>query len=131
MNLISKKYYSSITVIGFAFFIFFLSAIPDLKSGLDTTLDIILRKIAHATEFGVLAYLIFLALANFKLSTKKSLLFALILAFLYAASDEFHQSFVPGREMALIDFLVDATGAILSFYLIFLQQKRKNDMIKT
>ncbi|MCX6811103.1 MAG: VanZ family protein, partial [Candidatus Berkelbacteria bacterium] len=86
---ISKKYYSWLTVIGFAFFIFFLSAIPDLKSGLDTTLDIILRKIAHATEFGMLNYLIFLALANFKFSIKKSLFFALILAFLYAASDEF------------------------------------------
>jgi VanZ family protein len=122
MNLISKKYYSLITVIGFAFFIFFLSTVPDLKSGLDSTLDIILRKIAHATEFGILNYLIFLALANFKLSAKKSLLFALILAFLYAASDEFHQSFVPGREMAGIDFLVDATGATLSFYLIWISR---------
>jgi VanZ family protein len=119
MSLVSKKYYSLITVIGFAFFIFFLSAIPDLKSGLDTTLDIILRKIAHTTEFGILNYLIFLALANFRLSTKKSLLFALILAFLYVLSDEFHQSFVPGREMAFLDFLVDSTGIALSFYLIW------------
>lgn len=129
MNPISKKYYSLITVIGFAFFIFFLSAIPDLKSNLDTTLDIILRKIAHATEFGVLTYLIYLSFIDFKLSAKKSLLLALILAFLYAASDEFHQSFVPGREMALLDFLVDATGASLSFYLILISRlkDRKTD----
>lgn len=122
MNLISKKYYSLITVIGFAFFIFFLSSISELKSGLDTTLDIILRKIAHATEFGILNYLIFLALINFKILTKKSLLFSLIFTLMYAISDEFHQSFVPGREMAFLDFLVDSTGIALSFYLIWLSR---------
>ncbi len=35
----------------------------------------------------------------------------------YAAFDEFHQSFVPNRNMSLGDFLVDVAGLLLGFWL--------------
>jgi len=38
---------------------------------------------------------------------------------LYAASDEFHQSFVPGRSCRLLDVLFDATGAAIALGLIW------------
>lgn len=127
---ISQKYYAWLTVVLFAFFIFFLSAVPDLRSGLDTTLDIILRKIAHATEFGVLAYFIFLACENCKFPLKKSLVLAAFLALLYALSDEYHQSFVPGREMAVLDFFVDSTGVVLVLFLLWTKKRIINKLAR-
>jgi VanZ family protein len=123
---IPKTVVAWLLVVSFAFFIFFLSAIPDLKSSLDEVLDIILRKIAHATEFGLLAYLIFSALEIHKINYKKAIFLASIFALLYALSDEYHQSFVPGREMALVDFLIDATGVLMAFFLLLFSKKRKN-----
>jgi VanZ family protein len=125
MNTVSKKIYLWIAVINFCFFIFFLSSVPDLKSGLDSSLDTILRKLAHAGEYFVLVFLLFTALRSHKINTQKAALAALIFAFLFAASDEYHQSFVPGREMALLDFLVDAVGATLSFYILKVSHKVK------
>ena len=38
---------------------------------------------------------------------------AAIFAVLYAASDEFHQLFVPGRAGSIRDVIIDGTGAVL------------------
>lgn len=90
-------------------FIFFLSSIPDLQSGLEKTYDLILRKIAHLLEYGIL----FLLLTR---PLNKSLKWALVIALLYSLSDEFHQSFVPGRSMALADVCFDAAGVFLGYW---------------
>ena len=45
-------------------------------------------------------------------------LWAWALAFLYAASDEWHQSFVPSRGSSFHDVLIDATGAALGLLLL-------------
>jgi len=37
----------------------------------------------------------------------------------YAASDEVHQSFVPGREMSILDWLADAAGILISGYVYY------------
>ncbi len=50
----------------------------------------------------------------------------LVLAFLYAASDEFHQTFVPGRHASLKDLLADVAGAsvcVWTLYLFAVRQK--------
>ncbi|MBR5116337.1 MAG: VanZ family protein, partial [Lachnospiraceae bacterium] len=61
--------------------------------------------------------------------------FALIIAVLYAASDEFHQSFVPGRSCMLGDVGIDSLGALAGILLcllplICLQISRKCCKIK-
>lgn len=91
-------------------FIFYLSSIPDLKSGLEEFWDLVLRKFAHITEFAIL----FLLLAR---PLEKSLKWTLLFSLLYAASDEFHQSFVPGRWASLADFCFDAAGVFLGLFL--------------
>ncbi len=88
---------------------------PDLKNA--DFLVTIVRKGAHFTEYALLGY--FTARA-FKLS-KKSPLFSILACAIYAATDEFHQSFVSGRSAEIKDVLLDTAGASfgVGIYLLF------------
>ncbi len=88
-------------VVAWAALIFALSSIPGLGTGLGTW-DVVLRKIAHAAEFAVLAALLLRALGR--------VLPAFALGVAYAISDEIHQHFVEGRRGAPLDVLIDAVG---------------------
>jgi len=72
-----------------------------------------LRKLGHLSEYFVLAVLLMRALvAEMPAQRRVSRLFcALILATLYAASDEWHQSFVPSRSASVVDVMIDSCGA--------------------
>ena len=88
-------------VLLWAALIFALSSVPDLGTGLGTW-DLVLRKLAHAAEFAVLGALLLRAV--------REELPALALGIAYAAMDELHQHFVPGRVGAPLDVLIDAVG---------------------
>lgn len=90
--------------------IFFLSAQPDLSSGLGTW-DLVLRKIGHAAIFGVLCLLWWRALRDPRGGDGRAVAAALLITVAYAVSDEWHQSFVPGRHGTPVDVLIDGAGA--------------------
>ena len=94
-----------------ASFIFYLSSIPNLELTADPIWNLITRKLAHMFVFGVLAVLIYLALGF------KTITHAFLLTALYATSDEFHQTFVPTRQGAPTDIIIDSLGAFLSLLL--------------
>ena len=79
---------------------------------------LVIRKIAHFTEYLILALLIVNVIKDYKEINYKLLLLTLIMCFLYAASDEWHQTFVPGRSGQFIDVLIDTSGSLvgLIFY---------------
>ena len=85
--------------------IFALSAQPDLNSGLGGW-DTLLRKLAHMGEFALLWWLWLRALGR--------PLTAALITLAYAASDEWHQSFVHGRTGSPIDWVIDAVGVGLA-----------------
>ena len=91
-------------VVLWAGLIFALSSIPDLGTGLGNW-DLVLRKLAHVAEYGVLG-----ALALRALSSAPA---AVLLASAYAVTDEVHQAFVSGRHGSPLDWLVDTAGALL------------------
>jgi VanZ family protein len=91
-------------VVAWAAVIFAFSSIPSLSSGLGGW-DLVLRKLAHLTEYAILGALLLRA-------TRRPSL-ALALATLYAASDEVHQHFVEGRHASPIDVGIDAVGALV------------------
>lgn len=105
-------------VAAWAGLIFTLSSIPHLHTELGTW-DLILRKIAHMIEFGVLALLIARALrgARTGMDSPRALLWAAVASAGYAVSDEFHQSFVPGRGASPLDVGIDACGIALSIWI--------------
>ena len=94
--------------------IFFLSAQPDLDSGLGTV-DLILRKLAHMTEYALLTVLWAWALRPV---TRLNIAIAAVIAVLYAASDEYHQTFVPGRAGTIVDVLIDSVGVAIAIALL-------------
>jgi VanZ family protein len=76
--------------------------------------DGIVKKGAHVIVYGLLALLYWRA---FELKTEKRRV-AWFLAVLYAVTDEFHQSFAPGRNPSLWDVvLFDNLGAVLALWL--------------
>ena len=91
-------------VLVWAAVIFAFSSIPSLGTGLGTW-DLVLRKLAHMTEYAILGALLLRALG--------SVLPAFAIAVLYAASDELHQHFVAGRHAAPLDVAIDAAGVAL------------------
>ncbi len=66
----------------------------------------------HFGAYAILAVCFWWALGITDLTSGKRVLIALAGAVLYGLSDEWHQSFVPGRDPALFDLGVDALGAV-------------------
>jgi VanZ family protein len=92
---------------------------PHLSDEIIHSAVVTVRKCAHLTEYAVLALLLWRALrkpaqpgpAPWQWS-KAGLVLALVA--LYAASDEFHQAFVPSRQASVWDVLLDTTGAAIA-----------------
>jgi VanZ family protein len=90
----------------------------------------ILRKCAHLTEYAILALLLWRAL---HVSKNKLPVWSwpkvggtLLLVFLFAASDEFHQSFVPTRTPLFSDVLIDTSGGAIGLLVFwFVRHFRK------
>ncbi len=98
--------------------IFLLSNQPSLPQAPDIRVDIILKKLAHAAAYALLFLLWARALNSIpSFSSKWVLVLALGLTICYAISDEWHQTFVPGRHGQPADVLIDSAGALLAFIL--------------
>jgi VanZ family protein len=109
-------------VVLWAGLIFGLSSVPDLGTGLGTW-DLFLRKIAHFCEYAILGALLLRALGRgeivlgtgFILSPR---LLSIAAGVAYAATDELHQHFVPGRHAAVRDVAIDAAGVLAGVLLL-------------
>jgi len=89
-------------------------------------------------KFKPIAYhfLIFLLFSFFLLITilkgekMNLLLLTIIISIIYAISDEFHQLFVPGRNFAISDILIDSAGVLFAGLLYSLKIKFKKKIKK-
>ena len=82
-------------------------------------IDFPVRKCAHATEYAVLGVLILRTAYSFlEDSGKRSMLICWCAGTAYAASDELHQLFVPGRSCQFRDVCIDSAG-VLAGVLVF------------
>jgi len=74
-----------------------------------------LDKPLHMLEYAVLMFLLWRAFFCLKALPVQSraVWFAGLIAFVFACLDEFHQSFVPGREFRYVDLIANAAGIIL------------------
>jgi VanZ family protein len=71
--------------------------------------------VGHAVGYAVLGALMMRALAGGSLRDMRAtlLLPAIVIATLYGVSDEWHQSFIPGRMASWSDLAADAVGSLV------------------
>lgn len=101
--------------VGWATLLFVLSSQPVLPSppGIND-------KLAHALSYGLLGVLCLVGLTTGRWDrvTRRRCLVAVLLAVAYGITDEFHQSFVPGRSPDVADLVADGLGASLAVGLL-------------
>lgn len=95
---------------------------PGITPETEDQLVFICRKGAHFLEYallGILAWLAFRSLQPQPRSWRRcDALKALILVLVYAVSDEIHQAFVPSRQGAALDVLIDTAGGATGLFLL-------------
>lgn len=69
----------------------------------------------HVLTYAILAFLFSRAMKNSfsAVLMGRIVIFALLFGLFYGASDEFHQSFVPGRTADIFDLLIDGIGSLI------------------
>lgn len=101
-----------------AIIIFLFSAMPTSPVSQIHITDFFIKKSAHIFEYAVFTLLLYRALRVSGISNKEAGVYSVILAVLYGASDEFHQSFTPGREPKVRDVFFDTLGALSALYFV-------------
>jgi VanZ family protein len=108
--------------------IFFLSAQPDLPHAPGPWLNLLLEWVGHAAAYGVLAWLYLRALRRGSARGSAQVVIRLVsagLAVVYALSDEYHQTWVPGRDGNLLDVAIDGIGACAAMLLDWRVARRR------
>jgi VanZ family protein len=109
----------------FVIYIFNILGI-DLNSFLGTLANFAVRKLAHFTEYFILYMLMYNALIE-SFNFRKALIYSVIGVFLYASSDEFHQSFVPERGPSFKDVLIDTSGGVFALFVVYISSMRRKN----
>jgi VanZ family protein len=88
----------------------------------------IIRKFAHITEYFISGILLFRAFRSDadEQWTWRWVFLSLLIVVLIAASDEYHQSFVPVRTASLVDVCIDTLGGMLALCVDILKYHRRS-----
>jgi VanZ family protein len=101
--------------------------VPKISSREIILLHGLIRKAAHVAEYFVLGLLLFRTFRGSSVSSWKWRwsFFAVIAVALWAAGDEFHQSFVSTRTASVVDVVIDTAGGILAQFVAVLWHRCK------
>ena len=106
----------------------FVMELLQIPADFSDVVHLIIRKLAHLTEFACLAALISWDLGMVKEKRVHQILLAVLLAMAVALMDETIQLFAPDRGPSLVDVWIDTLGAVLGMTALQLgcHLKRKN-----
>jgi VanZ family protein len=106
---------------------------PQISFATIAVIHVALRKLGHFTEYVVLAVLLWRALRSALRSTRAIAVAEITFAVsvLFAASDEFHQSFVATRTASENDVVVDICGAVVAIAICWVIESGKHQRGKT
>jgi VanZ family protein len=103
---------------------------PDVSDAAIASVQLVVRKFGHFTEYAILAVFICRALRHGPLRANAIFVVSFLIAAVYAALDEFHQSFVASRTGSPWDVAIDWVGAFAGLDLYSLFSNRKSKMKK-
>lgn len=92
---------------------------------LGSNTDFYVRKSAHMTEYFILFLLLYRAFGREQKPAAR-LLMSLAIVFLYACTDEYHQSFIPGRGPSFRDVMIDTSGGFLALIAALIVAPKKS-----
>lgn len=102
--------------VGMLFGRFIVPSFADMDAQMQVSfagmLDHPIRKLAHATEYAVLGFLLAGSYMD-KKRKRADIRIPIIIGALYAISDELHQLFIPGRSCEVMDMLIDSSGVLV------------------
>lgn len=108
-----------------AFLIFLGSSLPAARVSENSLIDFLAHKVVHLFEYGLLYLLYYRSLVSDFWEMNASKVYkALLFIFLYAAFDEYHQYFIPGRNGRVQDVFVDGLGAVFALSLWWFLRQR-------
>ncbi len=100
------------------------------RAEIEETLNHIVRKGAHFCEYALLAAAISFYFLMQNIVSSKRFLLSVMISFFYAATDEFHQTFVTGRTGMFKDVMLDtagaATGSLIFLLILIILSRIKN-----
>jgi VanZ family protein len=88
-------------------------------------LEFFIRKGGHVVEYAILCLLLGYALLAKPMKKTTAIFWSALLSILYAASDEWHQSFIPGRTGHAIDVAMDTIGVLLAVGWLYVVRRRR------
>jgi|SRR5690349_12811028 len=87
-------------------------------------LSFLVRKSAHIIAYFILGLIIYSTIKTYNLTSRRTIVLSIILAFLYAVFDEIHQLFVPGRSGEVRDVFIDTAAASIGVYAYLLFNRK-------
>lgn len=100
-----NKWFNFVLLLMYSALVFYVSAQSHIKEPIQFRNS---DKLYHLLEYGVYGMLMLNFLKD--MSIKKLVLWTIIISAVFAASDEFHQSFVPNRDPSVFDWIFDVIG---------------------
>lgn len=107
-----------------------IAFITEYKASLEqeTATSFVIRKLAHIIEYLLLTLSYYYSISKtFKSSGnfQKTFFIAFLLGLFYAITDEYHQTFIPGRVGTYEDVLIDSVGILTGYLLLNFKIFRK------
>jgi VanZ family protein len=100
---------------------------PNISADRIAAVHFLIRKCGHFTEYAILGFLTARAFIDSSRAGLRRYWFVdgLLLIFLYALVDEYHQSFVASRTASIFDSLIDTTGGLFALIVVSWWRNRK------
>jgi len=116
------KLFDSTTLLTYCGFIYYLSSQSSITTPILFTQQ---DKLHHLGAYFIMGILAWRVIRTMNIPAIIKFLTSLIFCSLYGFSDEWHQSFVPGRDADVLDWTADTLGAFCSISLYYLQLRKK------
>lgn len=103
----------------------------DVKENLIEHGEIIVRKLAHFSIYTLVGIFIMAFMFTFNTKLKIQFSISLLVGLIYAITDEYHQSWIPGRGPSVMDVCIDTlgvfTGILIVLAIVAIYRAFKND----